>query len=189
MAQQHLVVGQPLRDQPRVAQERAEHVGHARPVRCTGEEAGDARVADVGAQRCGLLVAERGDRQGGDARLVVGGLALSGAGKLDLADNDLIVRATAATRDAVLADVTAKIMKSPGITSSAALADSSGLTTLGVLLNRNRLGQPLLNTFAGEVVDSDTVLVKYTYFGDANLSGDVDGTDYAWAHASAPALT
>ena len=32
--------------------------------------------------------------------------------------------------------------------------------------------------FAGQTVDATTVLVKYTYAGDANLDGAVDGGDY-----------
>ena len=33
-------------------------------------------------------------------------------------------------------------------------------------------------TFAGETVDATSVLVKYTYWGDANLDGVVDANDY-----------
>jgi hypothetical protein len=33
--------------------------------------------------------------------------------------------------------------------------------------------------FDGQAVSSSDVLVKYTYYGDANLDGKVDGTDYS----------
>src|SRR5205823_120566 len=34
------------------------------------------------------------------------------------------------------------------------------------------------STFFGQSVDSTAVLIKYTYYGDADLDGDVDLTDY-----------
>jgi autotransporter-associated beta strand protein len=57
------------------------------------------------------------------------------------------------------------------ITSSAAAADTSHLTAIGVATG--------LSTFEGSSVSSSDVLVKYTYYGDANLDGKVDGTDYS----------
>jgi hypothetical protein len=36
------------------------------------------------------------------------------------------------------------------------------------------------STFAGQTVTANTVLVKYTYSGDADLSGIVDGDDYTY---------
>ena len=36
-----------------------------------------------------------------------------------------------------------------------------------------------MSSFAGESVGSTDVLVKYTYYGDANLNGVVTGSDYA----------
>jgi autotransporter-associated beta strand protein len=57
------------------------------------------------------------------------------------------------------------------ITSSIAAGDNSHLTAVGVATG--------LTTFAdGSVVPSD-VVVKYTYYGDTNLDGRVDGTDYS----------
>jgi hypothetical protein len=39
-----------------------------------------------------------------------------------------------------------------------------------------------LTTFYGHSVDSTSVLIKYTYFGDADLDGDADGVDIGtWA--------
>lgn len=34
-------------------------------------------------------------------------------------------------------------------------------------------------TFDGKIVDATSALVKYTYYGDANLDGTVDSSDYA----------
>jgi hypothetical protein len=76
-----------------------------------------------------------------------------------------------------------------GITSSAAAADTAHLTAVGVILN-NVNGVPLygqgavLGSLDGATPPSGgDVLVKYTYFGDANLSGKVDGSDYSLADA------
>jgi autotransporter-associated beta strand protein len=57
------------------------------------------------------------------------------------------------------------------ITSSTAAADPSHLTAVGVATN--------LTSFEGQTVLTSDVLVKYTYYGDANLDGHVDGSDYS----------
>jgi autotransporter-associated beta strand protein len=70
-----------------------------------------------------------------------------------------------------------------GITSStlkAAVAAHPGTvnTTLGVELNDNGAGTALISTFDGQPTVDGDVLVKYTYFGDANLDGVVNASDY-----------
>jgi autotransporter-associated beta strand protein len=57
------------------------------------------------------------------------------------------------------------------ITSSLAASDPRHLTAVGVATN--------LSTFEGQSVSTTDVLVKYTYYGDANLDGKVDGSDYS----------
>jgi hypothetical protein len=37
----------------------------------------------------------------------------------------------------------------------------------------------------GQVVDDTTLLVKYTWGGDADLDGDLDGDDYFWIDTNA----
>ena len=56
----------------------------------------------------------------------------------------------------------------------------AGLTTLGVGEASNILGLTGAQTglFSGQTVDATTVLVKYTYAGDANLDGAIDGGDF-----------
>jgi hypothetical protein len=66
-----------------------------------------------------------------------------------------------------------------GITSSTAAANTQHLTALGIILNDNGSGVPIYNTFDGQAVDVNSILVKYTYYGDANLDGVVNGADYA----------
>jgi hypothetical protein len=99
----------------------------------------------------------------------------------DLNDSDLIIH------NGDLATVTNQIKSGfnlaggghwdgPGITSSAA-AMSNSLTALGVISNLQG-GSAFYSTFDGQSVYSTDILVKYTYFGDANLDGVVNGSDY-----------
>jgi hypothetical protein len=109
-------------------------------------------------------------------------VATSGTGTLDLTTNDLDV--TSSTLDAVTALVAAGYNNGtwagPGITSSTAAADTTFLTALGVVQN-NQSGSAIFtpsNSFGGAIPGTGDVLVKYTYYGDANLDGKVDGSDY-----------
>jgi predicted outer membrane repeat protein len=111
--------------------------------------------------------------------LDVSQLAISGSGKLDLNESDLIVR------NGDLATITSALKAgfnqaaggywngSTGIVSTAAAADNRFLTTLGVMQKTSS------DTFDSQAVNAGDVLVKYTYYGDADLSGKVDGTDYS----------
>jgi uncharacterized delta-60 repeat protein len=121
--------------------------------------------------------------------LYIAGSTNAWTGSLDLTGNDLVVH------DGNLAQLTnqlasgygtpATYWKGKGISSSTAAGDPTFLTTLGVELNNNGNGQPLfgsgapLGTFDGQSPSVTDVLIKYTYYGDANLDGKVDGTDYA----------
>ncbi len=69
-----------------------------------------------------------------------------------------------------------------GITSGSAAADSTHLTAVGVMPNNDGFGNPIYTTtnpFEGTAPGTTDVLVKYTYYGDANLDGKVDGSDYS----------
>jgi autotransporter-associated beta strand protein len=125
--------------------------------------------------------------------LVTPGLSIAGSigawsGTLDLGDNDLDVH------NGNLAQITSQIKTGfaagpsnwtgPGITSSTAAADTTHLIAVGVVLNNNGQGSPIygssaaLGLFDGTSPAVTDVLVKETYFGDANLDGHVDGSDY-----------
>ncbi len=125
-------------------------------------------------------------------QLNVAGATDAWTGKLDLTNNDLIIHG------GNLAQVSNQLkaglnLASPGgywngaggIVSSTAAADSTHLTTLGVIQNNDGSGNPIYGAttahglFDGQNPGVGDVLVKYTYFGDADLSGTVDGTDYA----------
>jgi alpha-L-arabinofuranosidase len=117
--------------------------------------------------------------------LVLGALSIASGGTLDLGSNDLILHNTsAATAAQTLSALTGElksgfnatgsgIWQGTGIRSSAAANDPMHLTALGIRLN-NALG-----TFDSQSVTSTDVLVKYTYYGDADLSGAVNGNDYS----------
>jgi autotransporter-associated beta strand protein len=125
--------------------------------------------------------------------LVASSLSLAGStgawtGKLDLANNDLDVQ------NGNLAQITDQVRQgynsgwngSGGIVSTAAAADSTHLTALGAIQNSlDQNGGPILyHSFDGVPVSNTDVLVKYTYYGDTDLSGVVDGSDYSRIDAS-----
>ncbi len=112
--------------------------------------------------------------------MVVGDLSIASTGQLDLGGNDLIVH------NGSLPAITGLIAQGfnsgmpawggDGITSSLAATTDKAL---GVELNSDGAGGTLMSTFDNQVVTSTDVLVKYTFFGDANLSGSVDGADFS----------
>jgi adhesin HecA-like repeat protein len=102
--------------------------------------------------------------------------------RLDLTDNDLILDYSAISPINAIASAIGLAFHNgawdqPGITSSRAAtspnAGESGKTALGFgeaqALN--------LTVFDGQTVDATSLLIKYTYFGDSDLDGDVDIAD------------
>jgi autotransporter-associated beta strand protein len=122
--------------------------------------------------------------------LQLGELGISDGDTLDLTNNDLIVQT------ATLSSISSLVglgynggawNGTTGIISSAAGAKHP-LMALGTILNDNGQGTstPLYgaggtlgSTFGGAVPLDGDILVKYTYYGDANLDGKVDGSDYS----------
>jgi autotransporter-associated beta strand protein len=139
----------------------------------------------IGSGGTASLAAPVGNIHANRTVLVTSGLSITGdttngwTGQLDLGGNDLIVHG------GDLPTITNQIKSGfnqsnsgfwngQGITSSAAAADSSKLTAVGVISDSTGL----YSTFDGQSVGSSDILVKYTYFGDANLDGKVNGSDY-----------
>ncbi len=145
-----------------------------------------------------LVIAANGGNPGTS---IVDVLNVNPGTRLDLNNNDLVVRATAATKDDIHSAIEARIVTAQngldaalitkwdglGITSSIArtfnLAQGFDLTGLGVIRNSDldvTTGIPnsSYTSFSGQTVTPDDVLVKYTYIGDANLSGAVSFDDY-----------
>ncbi len=116
----------------------------------------------------------------------VASLTLAPSAKFDLANNDLIVQATNSTRHDTLQHITSLVLAARdsgptpwtgfGITSSAAA--NNPCTTLAVIPNIYPDQNPIFTSFGGLPVDANSILVKYTWFGDANLDGIVNADDY-----------
>jgi hypothetical protein len=110
--------------------------------------------------------------------LVLNGTAGAWHSLLDLAGNDMIVQGGGSTS---LANVFSQLKSgfnaqsgywngTSGIVSTSAASDTRFLATLGF-----RAGGI---TFDGVNTTTSDVLVKYTYYGDADLNGVVNGADY-----------
>ena len=128
---------------------------------------------------------------GGPTVLALAGLTLAGregayTAAVDVAGNGLdLPGASLATVTAAAAQGFAGgTFAGGGIVSSTAAADPAHLTAVGVIANAGDDGTPLygdgtaLPPFDGASVAVGDVLVRATYFGDANLDGVVDAADY-----------
>jgi autotransporter-associated beta strand protein len=107
----------------------------------------------------------------------VASVSTTGSGKLDITNNALVIKGS------TLATVTAQIVAGynngdflgAGITSSTAANDPNFLTAVGYASNIDAA----YTTFEGvSGLDDNDVLVKYTYYGDADLTGSVDLDDF-----------
>ena len=134
--------------------------------------------------------------QQGDASILrLGLLEIGSAGKLDLKDNDLIIDYAAGGGGSPIGTfaggiyngLTGYIQRAYdfGAWDHSGLATSmpaaiSGLTTLAIAEAADVYGLGSSDTaaFSGQSVDATTVVIKYTYAGDANLDGVIDGGDY-----------
>ncbi len=119
---------------------------------------------------------------------------LTDGGVLDLNNNDLLVHS------GTLAAVNSLVQGgynngnwngTAGIISTAAANDTAHLTALGVIVNDNGSGGPLYGSggnisskFEGATPVDGDILVKLTYYGDTNLDGKVDGSDYSRVDAA-----
>ena len=114
--------------------------------------------------------------------LTIAGTAGGWTGEFDLSNNDLDL--SGATLAIAFSQVSQGYNNGTwtgqGITSSIAAVDSTHRTAIGVIKN-NQSGTAiysLTNLFDGTAPGASDILVKYTYYGDANLDGKVDGSDY-----------
>ena len=125
----------------------------------------------------------------GAARVIkTAGVTVStGAGRLDLANNKMIVTSgdigVASGGGGAYGGVTGLIQAAynfgawdgHGLTTSMPAA-ADGLTTIAIAVAQDT---PYAGgTFAGVSVSASDILVMYTYDGDANLDGAIDGGDY-----------
>lgn len=108
---------------------------------------------------------------------VVNSVSAAG-GLLDLTNNDLIVRGSnlATVRGLLASWFNGGSRNGSGIGSSLATAASG--TGLAVLDN-SLAGSAYYSSFDGASLSASDVLVKYTYLGDTNIDGVVNGADLA----------
>jgi hypothetical protein len=118
--------------------------------------------------------------QGDRAVLVLSALSIAGTtgnwtGTLDLSGNDLIVRGgnPGIISNQVASAYAGGLWTGPGITSLSAASDHSFLTALGVLQPASTV------SFDNQTLGTADVAVKYTYYGDASLDGQVNSVDYS----------
>ncbi len=120
------------------------------------------------------------------AVLITGVLSVAASGKLDLGGNDMIVRGGDIVGiTALLASGdSGGLWTGSGIASTAAHNDTAFLTALGAIQNNDGNGHLIYGSgttyglFDGQNPGANDVLIKYTYYGDADLTGKIDGTDY-----------
>jgi fibronectin-binding autotransporter adhesin len=107
----------------------------------------------------------------------VASISTTGSGRFDLTNNALVIK------NSDRATVTAQIVAGynngdflgTGITSSTAANDPNFLTAIGYASNLDAA----YTTFEGVTgLDDGDILVKYTYYGDADLTGSVDLDDF-----------
>ncbi len=121
------------------------------------------------------------------ANLSIAGSTGNWAGTLDLSANDLDLTTPAYSQinNQITTGYHAGTWSGNGITSSAAATSSSHLTALGIVQN-NQSGSAIFTgtgSFDGVTPGTSDTLVKYTYYGDANLSGAVSSSDYTLSDA------
>ena len=126
---------------------------------------------------------------GGSARVLrANTVSIAAGAKLDLKDNKLITNTAAGTSSGgIYNGIQGEVQRAynfgawdqAGLTTSMPDA-AAGLTTIGVATGEQvrGLGPTDTDTFAGQTITGASVIGMYTYAGDANLDGTIDGGDY-----------
>lgn len=139
---------------------------------------------------------------GSNAVIVAGSVFVGGGRQLNLNDNDMIVDYTGTSAlgswsGSAYTGLTGMIQQGRNggswtgsgiVTGMTAAKDPNTLTNLGIAEASQVLGLSGTQTtlWDGQTVDATTVLIKYTYNGDANLDGAVTGDDYFQIDSSFP---
>jgi predicted alpha-1,2-mannosidase len=116
----------------------------------------------------------------GHATVVTSGLTLSGStnnwtSQLDLGNADLILHAgnLTQTNSQIVSGYHRGTWTGNGITSSSAAADTAYLTALGMIV------EPAATNIDNQPVNAGDIVFKFTYYGDTDFNGKVDGSDYS----------
>ncbi len=110
---------------------------------------------------------------GGDKVVRANAVSIAAGSKIDLSDNKLVTQSAVGSWNGSAYSGVLGLAASSRITTSQTSA-ASGLTTMAVAANADLHK----TTFGGESVGNSDVLVMYTYAGDADLSGAINGDDY-----------
>jgi hypothetical protein len=134
-------------------------------------------IAGLIASGTGHVLLKSNGTNSGTSR--VSSLSITGNGQVDLNDNDLILDYSGASplltiRGYIASGFSAGNWNGVGLASTAGHANAAMTTALGYA-EANSLG---VSVFDNQSVDTTTLLVKYTYYGDNNLDGKVDTTDF-----------
>ena len=125
---------------------------------------------------------------GGGSNRVLNASTINSIGTLDLKDNKLITNSPAGTvSGGIYSGLQGQVQNAydfgawdkAGLTTS--MPDAlAGLTTIGIATGEQvrGLGPSDTDTFAGQTINGASVIAMYTYAGDANLDGTIDGGDY-----------
>jgi hypothetical protein len=113
----------------------------------------------------------------GAGLLRAGSLSIDATGTLDLTGGDMVVDTgtAGAVRGALASAYNRGRWDRAGLTSSTAAGDALHVTALGYAA----AGDVSAASFDGQSVGAAALLIKYTYVGDANLDGRVNGLDIA----------
>jgi Ca2+-binding RTX toxin-like protein len=155
-------------------------------VNVNADGSGTASVLFDATQRIGSLLVGTGGR----ATLTAGGSKVLTAtflnlvGTLDLNDNDFILDYSAASPLLTVRNLIGQARSNgawsgAGLTSTTAKNAPQHNTTLGLMeASEFKSIYGAAATFDGQAIDTTAVLVKYTYYGDADFNGKVNFDDY-----------
>jgi hypothetical protein len=110
-------------------------------------------------------------------------LNITGGGKLDIKDNDAIVQNTplASVRGQIVSGYNGGTWTGSGIVTTGT-SPAGKSTGIGFAQGDDPAIAGLANSLGGQTFTATDSLVKFTYLGDADLDGDVDGVDVGkWA--------
>jgi hypothetical protein len=115
---------------------------------------------------------------GGANTLLVKSLSIATSGKLDLSNNSMVLDYSSTTPANTIRQYLASARNGGawnGPTGIFASTSTAAGKAIGYL-EANDLG---VSTFVGQPTDATSLLVKPTVYGDADLNGRIDGTDYS----------
>jgi hypothetical protein len=106
---------------------------------------------------------------------IVNTLSVSGTGKLDLTNNDVLVNYTGASPEFTLRD---KALQARDVGDGGIFFTGSDDEFSDKILAFGEASELGYTEYNGFTLDTDTVIGKYTYYGDANFDGQVTTDDY-----------